>query len=96
MKLVYFVGAGDQNLVWGVEVELLWNTTSDWQMQADLHDRKQFLQELAATHQKPDFIILFFSWRLVFPIALKVSWENRIEEVHEWKMVMILLQDFIV
>lgn len=65
-------------------------------MQADLHDRKQFLQELAATHQKPDFIILFFSWRLVFPIALKVSWENRIEEVHEWKMVMILLQDLIV
>lgn len=26
-------------------------------MQADLHNRKQFLQELAATHQKPDFIM---------------------------------------
>lgn len=61
-------------------------------MQADLHDRKQFLQEIAATNQKPDFIILW----LVFPIVLKVSWENRIEEVHEWKMVMILLQDLIV
>lgn len=57
LELVYFVGAGDQNLVWGVEVEWLWNTTSDWQMQADLHNRKQFLQELAATHQKPDFIM---------------------------------------
>lgn len=61
-------------------------SANDWEMRVDLRRQLKFPEEIANTNLRPDIVLWSRTTKQVALLELTVQWEERLVEVHEYKL----------
>ena len=86
MTFISFEKAGEKKGEVRKQSQGLLGTAGDWQMEADIHGRLKFPEDVAVTNSRPDLVLWSVGTKQVVMLELTVPWEERMEEAHQRKL----------